>query len=132
MERRKWRLAAGSALLFAAGAGTGASLSQALDPAIVAPHIYAVKFENDRVRVLETTLRNGEMPPLHQHPDRLVVYLSSCAWLEVTGDGKRRMQSFGIGDIAWEPGMMHGGEPSDVVHDCRQLDIEFKKTGGGP
>lgn len=119
------RIAAGLAI-FAAGISAGAALSPALDPPRVAPHIYSVKLENERIRVLEATIRNGELPPLHEHPDRLVVYLSSCAWLEVTGDGERRMQSYSIGDIVWEPGMMHGGEPADVVHDCRQLEIELK------
>ncbi len=111
--------------LFAAGLATGAGINDALDPVRVAPHIYEVAFENERVRVLDVTVRNGEMAPLHTHPDRLVVYLSACAWLETTGDGERRMQSYSPGDVVWEPGMMHGGEPPTVVHDCRQLDIEF-------
>ena len=107
-------------------------MSDALDPARVAPHIYRVKFENESVRVLDVTVRNGELPPLHRHPDRLIVYLNSCAWLEVTGEGERRMQSFTTGDVAWEAGMMHGGEPPGVVHDCRQLEIELKERDRSP
>lgn len=118
--------ALGAVTLFAAGVAVGTGIEDALDPVKVAPHIYNPVLENERVRVLEATVRNGEQPPLHSHPDRLVVYLSACAWLEVTGDGKRRMQSFTIGDVVWEPGMLHGGEPGKVVHDCRQLEIEFK------
>ena len=125
MTRKKPWL--GALALFVTGLAIGASLDEALDPARAAPHIYEVLFENDRVRVLDTTIRNGEMAPLHDHPDRLVVYLSACAWLETTGSGERRMQSYTIGDVVWEPGMMHGGEPSTVVHDCRQLDIELKE-----
>ena len=114
------------AMLFVAGFATGATFGEALDPAAVAPHIYRVKLENERVRVLDVTVRNGEMSPLHRHPDRLIVYLNACAWLEVTGDGERRMQSYSTGDVVWEAGMMHGGEPTGVVHDCRQLEIELK------
>jgi len=114
------------ALVFAAGFSMGASIGDMLDPAKVAPHIYRVKLENSQVRVLDTTVRNGELPPLHQHPDRLTVYLNSCAWLETTGNGERRMQSYTTGDVVWEAGMMLGGEPAKVVHDCRLLEIELK------
>lgn len=118
--------ALGAAALFAGGVAAGQAIGDALDPVKAAPHIYQVKLENEQIRVLDVTIRNGEMSPLHSHPDRLVVYLNSCAWLETTGDGKRRMQSYTTGDVVWEPGMMHGGEPSNVVHDCRQLEIELK------
>lgn len=114
--------------VFAAGLAVGAGIDDALDAAKVAPHIYQVALENESVRVLDVTVRNGEMAPIHTHPDRLVVFVSTCAWLEVTGDGQRRMQSYKPGDVLWEPGMMHGGEPATVVHDCRQLDIEIKKN----
>ena len=114
--------------LFVAGMAAGAGVRDALDPARVAPHIYMPRFENERVRVLEVTVRNGEQAPLHTHPDHLLVFVGVCAWLEVTGDGKQRMQSYNAGDVVWEPGMMHGGEPNNVIHDCRQLAIELKEN----
>lgn len=116
------------AVAFGAGLAVGASIDDALDPAKAAPHIYEVVLENERVRVLEVSLRNGEMAPLHKHPDHLVVYLSACGWLETTGDGERRMQSYTIGDVTWEPGMTHGGEPANVIHDCRLLYVELKES----
>ena len=108
--------------------GFGAATAQfsALDPARVAPHIYANVLENERLRVLKVTERNGETPPLHAHPDRLVVHLSPCAWMQVMGDGSRQMQSYKLGDAVWEPGMTHGGETSNVVQDCSRLEIEMK------
>lgn len=117
--------AAALAAVFTAGIAIGASVQAAFDPARLAPHIYAVKYENPRVRVLDVTIRNGETPPLHGHPDRLVVYLNACAWLETGSDGKETMRSYTTGDVAWEPALMHGGESSNVVHDCRKLDIEL-------
>ena len=59
----------------------GAAVPRPLDPVLVAPHIYALVFENEKVRVLRQTVRNGETSPLHGHPDRVMVYLQSCAWL---------------------------------------------------
>jgi hypothetical protein len=38
-----------------------------LDGPIAAPDQHNVLFENDRVRVLETTIRVGEVTPLHTH-----------------------------------------------------------------
>jgi hypothetical protein len=37
-----------------------AAVPTPLDPVSVAPHIYELAFENDRVRVLKKTIRNGE------------------------------------------------------------------------
>ena len=96
------------------------------DPAIVAPHIYETTLENDRVRVLSVTTRNGETASLHSHPDRVVVYLSSCAWMESTDDGKMQMESYTAGDVVWVEGQTHGGDTSNVVHDCNSLEIELK------
>jgi len=39
------------------------------DPAEVAPNVYGVLFENDRVRLLEVRLRPGDGSARHSHPD---------------------------------------------------------------
>jgi hypothetical protein len=66
-------------LLAVGFAGGVIATPAALDPVRVAPHIYELAFENERVRVLKKTIRNGETPPLHAHPDRVVVYLNPHA-----------------------------------------------------
>jgi hypothetical protein len=109
--------------------GFGAATAQvaALDPVRTAPHIYENVLENEWIRVLRVTERNGETAPLHSHPDRLLVHLSPCAWMQVLGDGSRQMQSYKLGDVEWEPGMAHGGETSRVVQECSRLEIELKQ-----
>lgn len=102
------------------------SATSPLDPVRVAPHIYTVAFENERVRVLKKTIRNGETPPLHTHPDRVVVFLSPCAWLSEADDGSVRMQSFRFGEPIWAAAETHGGETANVVEQCRVLEIELK------
>ena len=97
------------------------------DPAIVAPHIYETTLENDRVRVLKATTRNGETPPLHSHPDSVVVYLTSCAWMQTDDEGRSEMESYDAGDVVWVGRVTHGGETSKVVHDCLSLQIELKE-----
>jgi hypothetical protein len=104
----------------------GAAVPKPLDPVKVAPHVYSLDFENEKVRVLRQTVRNGETLPLHAHPDRVMVYLQSCAWLEDDGTGGERMQLFKIGEAAWAPAETHGGTTANVVQECRILEIELK------
>jgi len=111
-------------LLTAFAAGFAATLP--LDPVSVAPHIYELAFENDRVRVLRKTIRNGETPPVHSHPDRVVVYLNPCAWLVDEGDGSQSMESFKFGTPVWAPAESHGGETANVIQQCSVLEIELK------
>jgi len=108
------------------GYGIAAARFDALDPVRVAPHIFERILENDRVRVLRVTERNGETAPLHAHPDSLIVYLSPCAWMEEAADGSTRMQSFKLGDVAWRKRVTHGGDTSKVIQECSRLDIELK------
>ena len=103
----------------------GAAVPKPLDPVMVAPHIYELVFENEKVRVLRQTVRNGETSPLHGHLDRVMVYLQSCAWLEDDGDGGEQMQLFKIGDAIWAPAETHGGTTADVVQECKILEIEI-------
>jgi quercetin dioxygenase-like cupin family protein len=43
----------------------------------VAPHIYKVLFENERVRLVEVTMQPGARSEMHSHPDNLVYSLST-------------------------------------------------------
>lgn len=123
------RFVAGLTCGVALGATVTAAIAQGImfDPAIVAPHIYETTLENERVRVLKKTTRNGETPPLHSHPDSVVVYLTSCAWMQEDDEGRTAMESYGAGDVVWTGRMTHGGETSKVVHDCLLLQIELKE-----
>jgi len=103
----------------------GAAVPAPLDPLKVAPHIYELEFENEQVRVIRQTIRNGETQPLHAHPDRLLVYLQTCAWLEDDGHGGERMQSFKYGEVAWADAETHGGNTATVVQECKILEIEM-------
>ncbi len=112
-------------LIFAFVAGMAAT-PNALDPVRVAPHIYALAFENEKVRVLKKTIRNGETPPLHAHPDRVIVYLNPCAWMRDGADGSRQMESFKFGTPVWAPAETHGGVTANVVQQCSIIEIELK------
>ena len=102
-----------------------AAVPAALDPVKVAPHIYDVAFENERVRVLKKIIRNGETPPLHAHPDSVVVYLNPCAWMEEDAKGEKRMESFKFGEPTWAPAGTHGGKKANVVQECHVIVVEL-------
>ena len=108
------------------GYGLAAAQFDALDPVRTAPHIFANAFENEWVRVLKVTERNGETAPLHAPPPSLIVYLSPCAWMASGADGREHMQSFRLGDVSWRERVTHGGETSNVVQECSRLEIEMK------
>jgi hypothetical protein len=112
-------------LVFAFVVGKAATPS-VLDPLKVAPHIYELAFENDKVRVLKKTIRPGEWPPVHAHPDRVIVYLNPCAWMEDGADGNRHMESFKFGTPVWAPAESHGGITATVVQQCSVIEIELK------
>ena len=112
-------------LLLGFAAGMAASVPAALDPVRVAPHIYALAFENDRVRVLYKTIRNGETPPIHSHPDRVIVYLNPCAWMLENSDGSTAMESFKFGTPVWAAAETHGGETANVIQQCSVVEIEL-------
>jgi hypothetical protein len=112
-------------LLFAFVAGVAAT-PNALDPVRVAPHIYELAFENEKVRVLRKTIRNGETPLWHAHPDRVIVYLNPCAWMQDGADGSRQMESFKFGTPVWAPAGSHGGVTANVVQQCSIIEIELK------
>ena len=111
--------------LFVLGVTAGVAATSPLDPLRAAPHIYELAFENDRVRVLKRTIRNGETSPLIAQPDRVVIYLNPCAWMGEEEDGKR-MESFRFGEPTWAPANTHGGETSNVVQECRVIEVELK------
>lgn len=123
MTKKPKLLSAVPLLLLAAV--VAAAVPTPLDPVRVAPHIFELEFENEHVRVIKQTLRSGETQPLHAHPERLLVYLQTCAWLEDDGEGGKRMQQFDYGQVAWANAETHGGEMQKVVQECKILEIEL-------
>ena len=99
-----------------------------LDPINTSPHIYEKIIDNERVRVLKVTERNGDTALLHYHPPSIIVYLSPCGWLET--DAKTNnvvMRSYKLGEVIWRNQITHGGNTSNVIQDCSRLEIELKE-----
>ena len=58
-------------------------------------------------------------------PDRVVVYLNPCAWM-VEDENGTRMESFKFGTPVWTPADTHGGRTSNVIQECRVIEVELK------
>ena len=58
------------------------------DAVTVAPHLYKVLLENDRVRVLEVRAQPGVKSAMHTHPNYVVVAISDGKYRFTSPDGK--------------------------------------------
>jgi quercetin dioxygenase-like cupin family protein len=59
----------------------------AQDPAKVAPNLYKVVLDNDKVRVMELNIAPNDIVPWHNHPYHFV-YALADGKLEITDKGK--------------------------------------------
>lgn len=125
-RHRRTLLAVTIGLLAGIAIGKATAQAPVLDPPRVAPHIFEVLLDNRLVRVLKVTERNGETQPLHARAHRVVVHMSPCAWVVEEEDGETRMESFEFGDVYWRNAVTLGGHTSNVIEECRSVEIELK------
>lgn len=118
----------GYALLFAAVVFTlSPSQSAAQDPVKVAPNVYKVLMENEKVRVLEATIRPGVKVPLHSHPDHLA-YILSGGTMSFTGAGGQKNDiTAKVGETLWMPEESHSSVNTGNS-EVRVLIVELKDS----
>jgi redox-sensitive bicupin YhaK (pirin superfamily) len=80
------------------------------DPTLTDPDEYKVVFENDRVRVLEYRDEPGARTSPHEHPDSVMVTLSSFDRRLIGEDGAGRDVTLEAGEIRWLDAQTHSGE----------------------
>lgn len=95
------------------------------DAVSVAPGVYSVVFENERVRVLDVRAEPGLESPMHGHPDSVMYAVSAAQILITTPDGDERLASVPAGATFWDPVSEHAvrNVGSTPVHFIR---IELK------
>ena len=80
------------------------------DAVSVAPHVYKVLHENDRVRVLAIRTEPGAGSEMHSHPDMVLYAVSDCDW-ELTGpDGEVVQASLPADQILWLDATTHSAK----------------------
>ncbi len=95
------------------GALSVSALSQVAeneDPVTISPDLYTVRFENDRVRVLEYRNPVGGMEAMHSHPPGVVIYLGDATGRTTLPDGTSSEGSRSEGDVVWREFTRHASE----------------------
>jgi quercetin dioxygenase-like cupin family protein len=95
------------------------------DAVTVAPEIYKILLENDRVRVLDVTGEPGTRSPMHSHPDSVMHAVSDASIVITDNQGESNAVDVPAGITFWSPASSHSVENvgSGTVHFIR---IELK------
>jgi hypothetical protein len=100
------------------------------DPVATNPDLYRVVMENDRVRVLEYRDGPAERTTPHEHPDSVMITLSSFERRLHQGDRSADV-TLEAGQVRWLDAQEHAGEnigetPTHVIF------VELKEAPTGP
>ena len=79
-----------------------------LDPTATNPDHYKVIFENDQVRILEYRDQPGDRTTPHEHPNSVMVTLSSFSRRLYSGDAERDVE-LSAHKASWLPAQQHSG-----------------------
>src|SRR5712691_10967304 len=82
----------------------------AQDPAVVNSKTIQVKFENDRVRVLEAILPPGTKEQVHSHPAYVIYVVEGGRYRNYASDGKVTEGEFKTGDVIFREPITHAAE----------------------
>ena len=83
------------------------------DPAVVNSKTIRVRFENDRVRVLEAILPPGTKEQVHSHPAYVIYVLAGGRYRNYAADGKITEGTFQTGDVIYRDPLTHAAENID-------------------
>jgi len=95
-------------LLVVACVCAGAVFAQ--DMVKVAPNNSKVLVDNDRVRVVEVTVKPGEKLPMHSHPPYIAYFVTAAKIKTTTADGKVTEIEHKAGDAVWSEPVTHANE----------------------
>ena len=89
------------AITVALPVGLRVTPAYAQDPAVVNSKTIRVRFENDRVRVLEAILPPGTKEQVHSHPAYVIYVLGGGRYRNYAADGKITEGTFQTGDVVY-------------------------------
>jgi quercetin dioxygenase-like cupin family protein len=82
----------------------------AQDPAVVNSKTIKIKFENDRVRVLEAELPPGVKEQMHSHPAYVIYVLAGGRYRNYAADGKTTEGELKTGEVVYRDPLTHAAE----------------------
>jgi quercetin dioxygenase-like cupin family protein len=80
------------------------------DPAKVNAKTIALKLENQRVRVLEATLKPGDKENIHSHPAYVIYVIAGGKFRNHAADGTVTDGEFKTGDVIYRDPVTHWAE----------------------
>jgi len=88
-----------------------ATLAFAQDPVTVSPTIYKTHLDNERVRVLEVTVKPGEATAFHSHPDYTVYVIEGgmVRFFSTPADTGVAVE-LKTGSVSWHGAEVHSGK----------------------
>lgn len=89
---------------------TFAISAYAQDPAVVNAKTIKVRFENDRVRVLEANLPPGVKEQVHSHPAYMIYVLEGGRYRNYASDGKTTEGELKSGEVLFREPLTHAAE----------------------
>lgn len=84
--------------------------ASAQDPAVVNAKTIRVKFENDKVRVLEASLPPGVKEQVHSHPAYVIYVLEGGKYRNYAQDGKTSEGELKTGEVIYRDPLTHAAE----------------------
>jgi quercetin dioxygenase-like cupin family protein len=77
------------------------------DAVKVAPDVYKVVFENEKVRVLQVKMEEGSGTEMHSHPDTLIYLISGGKVAFTDPSGQVEELELGDGETFWMEATEH-------------------------
>jgi quercetin dioxygenase-like cupin family protein len=105
---------------------TSRSSVSAQDPAVVLARTVKVKFENERVRVLEAELPAGAKEQMHSHPAYVIYVLAGGKVRNYAADGKITEAEVKTGDVLYREPLTHAAENIGTTS-LHMILVELKK-----
>jgi mannose-6-phosphate isomerase-like protein (cupin superfamily) len=96
-----------------------------IDPVHVSPGNYQLLFENDRVRVLEMSLKAGQRDVTHSHPAETVYFVRGGQARIHLADGGTAEVDLPDGHVMWHEPWTHQVENVGTTH-IRAVIVESK------
>src|SRR4051812_31971034 len=87
-----------------------ATVTRAQDPLVVNSSTIKLKFENERVRVMEATLPAGAKEQMHSHPAYVIYVLEGGRYRNHAADGKTTEGEFKTGEVIYRDPLTHFAE----------------------
>jgi quercetin dioxygenase-like cupin family protein len=102
------------------------SALSAQDAEKASPKVVKLKFENERVRVLETVSNPGDRELTHSHPQNIVYVIEGGKLRITTPDGKSTDVEFKAGDTIWREPVTHSAMNIGTTR-LHAIIVELKK-----